>query len=454
MNSVQLNNLFQLKALSNAPRIIIYSSSYSERLNYVCQFIFEHVLNCHFLIVNDLSQFENSEGIGINYSNANTPFAFQIKPHHFLFESGINNEFKPEYEFNSDLCSFFPNKESCDMGFDLFSAVFYFISRYQEWQTFDGDRHRRFEAINSIQFQLKQHLKPLANIWIDQLKTKLQLKFKDLKFPQKKFRYISTIDVDNLYAYKHKGKKRTIAGALKDIYLLDIKNLKRRLRVVNGKEDDPFDVYDQLNSMTLESKTPLIYFFLQRSGTEFDRTIDPNMGAFEPVFEKMNAQQISYGLHPSYDANTNESLMQSEFQTIRTHSKTEISISRQHYLRFDIRKTPFQLISNKVVADFTMGFASSAGYRAATFTPFYFFDLLKNETTNLLMVPFAAMDGVYFNYSKTYPHEAEEQMLELANEAKRLDGIFITVFHERTFDDALYPGYKEVYVNLLEKLKA
>lgn len=454
MNSDQLNTLFQLKAAANAPQILVYSSESSERLNYTCKFIFEHVLICNYAIVHDQTYFQNSNGIRINYSNTNLAHAFQIKPHLLLFESDVKENFKPEYELKSDQYMFFPNKENCDLGFDIFSAVFYFISRYQEWQGFDSDRHHRFEATNSIQFQLKQHLKPMVNVWIDQLKNKLQSKFSELKFPQKKFSYISTIDVDNLYAYKGKGKKRTIAGALKDLYLLDLKNLKRRLKVVKGEEADPFDVYDQLNKLSLEKSIPLIYFFLQRTGTEFDRTIDPNSVAFEPVFEKLKKDNISFGLHPSYDAHTNDDLMNTEFELIRSHSKTEITISRQHYLRFDIRKTPFQLIKNKVLADFTMGFASEPGYRAATFTPFHFFDFSSNKPTLLLMVPFVIMDGVYFNYSKTPAIEAEAQIFEMVNEVKRLNGIFITVFHERTFDEVLYPGFKQLYVNLHEKLKA
>jgi hypothetical protein len=432
----------------------VFSPVNSERLNYTCIFIFEHVLNCNFSIISDQEHFQNSDGIKINYSRSTIQNGFQINPKLLLFETNIKEGFIPEYELKSDSCLFFPNSENCDLGFDVFASVFYFISRYQEWQPFDSDRHHRFEISNSIQFKLKQHLKPLVNVWIEQLKNKLQLKFKEVKFPKKKFTYISTIDVDNLYAFKDKGIKRTIAGAIKDIYLLDMKNLKRRLTVVKGIEKDPFDIYDEINDLSIKNSVPLIYFFLQRAGKEFDRTIDPNSGVFEPVFDKLKKDNVSFGLHPSYDAHTNENLMQKEFEIIRSNSNTKIAISRQHYLRFDIRKTPSMLIKNKVLADFTMGFASSPGYRASTFTPFYFFDFKTNESTKLLMVPFAIMDGVYFNYSKVKARDAEDQIISMAYESKHLDGLFVTVFHERTFDELLYPGFKQLYLNLQEKLKA
>ncbi len=454
MNKEQLYQLFQLNSNSQAPSFVIYSTELTERLSYTCNFIFQHVLNCNYKLTSDLKTFNESKELKINYSSNVLENAFKIEPHKLLFETDIDQNHIPTHIAKNDLVYFYPNETKCDLGYDLFSSVFYFISRYQEWQPFDKDRHYRFEASNSIQFHLKQHLKPLIDIWVNEFKLKLQQFFGSIQFTQKKFVYTSTIDVDNLFAYKNKGQKRTIAGALKDIYLLDLKNLKRRLQVVKGKLADPFDVYEQLNTISKQSGVPLFYFFLQRTGTEFDRTIDPHSGAFEPVFEQLKKDKIEFGIHPSYNAHINEKLMKEEFDCIKQHSHSTINISRQHYLRFDIAKTPELLIKNDVVADFTMGFASSPGYRAATFTPFCYFDLKNNKATDLLMIPFVVMDGVYFNYSQIPALEAQEQMIELATQAKQLNGIFVSVFHERTMDEALYPGFKDLYLNLHERLKA
>ena len=37
---------------------------------------------------------------------------------------------------------------------------------------------------------------------------------------------------------------------------------------------------------------------------------------------------------------------------------------------------------------------------------------------------------------------------------KKVNGFFITVFHERTFSNQLYPGYDQVYNNLFQKVNA
>jgi hypothetical protein len=145
-------------------------------------------------------------------------------------------------------------------------------------------------------------------------------------------------------------------------------------------------------------------------------------------------------------------LLREYLEIMISSSGKQIDISIKIFLRLKIKTTPQQLLSYGIKADFSIGFASGAGYRAGTFTPFNYYDLEKEKASELLMVPFAVMDGVYFIYSQTQISEAKKQILQLAEEARAMNGIFISVFHERTFDEALYPGFGELYRFLLAKL--
>lgn len=452
MNTFEINNLFQIAPQGRAIKFIIYSDAENERLNYTSNFIFSHVLNCKVSITTNLEEFKTSSDYKINYSNLTIENAFSILPQSFLFEKELNQSFVPDCVVENEVLYLFKNKVPCAIGFDIFSAVFYFISRYQEWQPFKADEHNRFELNNSLQFKHHMHLKPLVNVWIEELKQALLRFYPPINFPQKSFKYISTIDVDNLYAYSNKGFVRTIGGIAKDCATFNFGNLNKRLNVLLKKQNDPFDVYEELGKLSTKHNVPLIYFFLQRTGTSFDRTVNPHSNAFERVLKIATANRNFIGLHPSYFSSTDETKMTEEFKLIREKSQQEITISRQHYLRFNITTTPKQLLKNGVLADFTMGFASAPGYRAATFTPFYFYDFETETATDILIVPFAVMDGAYFVYAQTGAAEAEKQMLQMAEEAKQLNGIFITVFHERSFDNAIYEGFATVYYNLLQKL--
>lgn len=443
-----LHNLFQLTPKSDAPEFIIYSSKLNERLNYTCQFIFEHVLNCKYSITENKQVFKNSNAFKISYSTHSEKEIVNISPYDLLFKTGVDINYKPKGTVKNGVLYFHMSDSSCDLGYDIFSSVFYFISRYEEWQNFEADAHGRFELKQSFLFKYQYHLIPIVNVWIEELKKSLLKFYPTLKFPQKKFQYVSTIDVDNLYAYKYKGALRTLGAIAKDILTFKFRNLSRRIKVLIGNIKDPFDVYDELNELSKQTKTPLFYFFLQRSGTEHDRTIDPTSQAFKKVFEKLNKSGVGYGLHPSYETANNNELLKQEFDLIRKNSDSLIQISRQHYLRYSIKTTPAHLLVNGVIADFSMGFASGAGYRAGTFTPFCYYDLESEKATELLMVPFVVMDGIYFIYSNVGAIEAEKQIVQLAQEAKQLNGIFVTVFHERTFDEVLYPGFGDLYRKL------
>ena len=55
-------------------------------------------------------------------------------------------------------------------------------------------------------------------------------------------------------------------------------------------------------------------------------------------------------------------------------------------LRFP--QTYRRLLKLSVREDYTLGYAGQTGFRAGICTPFYFYDLELEETTNLLLVPF------------------------------------------------------------------
>jgi hypothetical protein len=449
-----LHKFLNLEVNPGSPSFIVYTERSSGRLNYVSKFIFEHVLKVKVVITNSFSEFENSTFFKINYSTSAITGAFKILPHSLLFEKRISNN-KPNTSLKNDLIYFFENEVSSiksNFNYDIFSSVFYFISRYEEWQPFEADSHGRFEAKESILFKNKMHLKPIVDHWIIELKKELQNFYPQLNFPENKFKVISTIDVDNLYAYKAKGVLRTIGAMVKDVIKLDLNNLKTRTMVLLNKEADPFDIYSSNSDFSLKNNIPLIYFFLFRSGNKYDRTVDPNSNAFVEVFKRVKERSAQIGLHPSYFSSQNKEILKQEVASFFAKVGDPVKLSRQHYLKFDIKTTPQLLLENGIIADFTMGFASNIGFRAGTSFPFFYYDLAAEQATDLLLVPFCAMDGAYFIYDKLSPEKMINSMYELAVEVKKVNGLFVSVFHERTFSNHIYPGYDHVYNKLFEKV--
>ncbi|MBX3163469.1 MAG: polysaccharide deacetylase family protein [Bacteroidetes bacterium] len=428
----------------NAPNFIVYAESKTPRLQYVCEFIFNHALNVNVVVTDNWREFQASPYFKINYSQKPCEGVFQINPKGILFQKTVFEK-KPEAVFKNDMIYFFEH--------DVFAAVFYFISRYEEWQSVKLDVHRRFEVRQSLLFQHKFHLKPVVDSWILELKNTLQNFYPEINFPEKNFKAISTIDVDNLFAFKHKGFLRTLGASAKDIFKADFKNLSERISVLIGKKKDPFDIYEDVSKFCLDNNIPLFFFFLFKTGTNYDRTVNPQSSAFQNVFQILKKNKANIGIHPSYNSAYEKKLMKEEINLLAEKSEQKINFSRQHYLRFNIRTTPNLLIKKGIIADFTMGFASSVGFRAGTSLPFYYYDFNAERKNELLFVPFCAMDGAYFVYNKLNAETAFNSLLNLANEIKKVNGNFITVFHERTFSARLYPDFGSLYKKIYLKLK-
>lgn len=435
---------------TSEPQFIIYADSITSRLTYTLRFIFNQYLLSGFKTTSDRQVFEKSNLIKINYSDNTSPNAINIVPFGLLSEKGVK-EFVPSCSTSNNKVLLFTNS-NIDLGFDIFSGVFYMISRYEEWQKFVNDDHGRFEIRNSILYKLSVLKQPVVDCWLNDFKKRILDKFPDLTINQRKFQYISSIDVDNAYAFKGKSLMRNFGGGLKDLLRGNFRMAMARLSTVVFGKNDPFDAYDLQINLSQKYSVPLIYFFLYRTGTEFDRTLHPDNPQFIRLIKDIKNKGAAIGLHPSYYSCDDEQLLINEKKFLEKNSDSVINASRQHYLRFNIRTSPDQLLRAGIKFDFTMGFAGSAGFRAGTSLPFFYYNFDEEKELEIMAVPFAAMDGAYYIYNRTTTQEACDDMIAIAGHVKQVNGLMITVFHERTFAKELYPGWTEVYQKLHESL--
>lgn len=445
-------SFFRTRLAPGAPTVLVYAPAAQPRLQFTCEFVFGTVLACNYSLTANTEAYKQHPGPKINYSARELP-GLGIIPNGLLEETGLREE-KPTLVFGEGEPVFFATQATNGQyKHDLFAAVFYFVSRYEEWQAFKADNHARFEAPESLLYQNTLHLRPLVDAWIRELGRTLEKMNPGFRVPAPEFRVLSTIDVDNLFAYKAKGWLRTGGAAARDLLTLRLKNFATRLLVLLGIKNDPFDIYSEALQFAKAHNFPLAFFFLCRSGTTYDRVATPGSAAFTRVVQELKGNAL-LGLHPSYGAFASQELLNAEHALLERMAGGPVSASRQHFLRYNIRQTPHLLRKAGIGMDFTMGFASSPGFRAGTAYPFYHFDFESNAPLPLLHVPFCAMDGAYLLYDTASATQALDSMLGLAEKVKQTGGFFITVFHESTLSDHLYKGFGDLYKKLHVRLKA
>ena len=116
---------------------------------------------------------------------------------------------------------------------------------------------------------------------------------------------------------------------------------------------------------------------------------------------------------------------------------TKVTSNRPDYIYLNIPKNYQNLIKNKIQHDYSMGYASLPGFRAGTSYNYYFFDLLKNKSTQLFIHPFCIMDVTFLDYMRTNPDEALNIIKQLIDEVKKVNGDFISIWH----NESLYYKY-------------
>src|SRR5688572_2248139 len=162
-----LRVLLGMEKETHAPTVILFAEQKNERLKFTCDFIFNTVLNINYRVMTDATVFADTEGFKLNYSNREFSAIPKITPAGLINEKEITRV-RPVPEIRKDNLYLYSNKDT--LGYDIFSAVFYMVSRYEEWQAFTPDKHQRFEANQSILFTHAFHLKPVVDGWIEELK--------------------------------------------------------------------------------------------------------------------------------------------------------------------------------------------------------------------------------------------------------------------------------------------
>lgn len=423
--------------------LLVYSEFNSPRLSYILKFILGTLLGYSYKITTNKQEYINFEGAKLNYSSESNLNGIWICPSNLLLSNKIEN-FKPEIIESNWGKIIFPISTNSKIPFDIFSASFYLLSRYEEYLPFTPDEHNRFSPEQSISYKADFLNKPIINIWAKKLFEIINLTYPNLTFNKSTFKFISTIDIDNAFAYKAKGFYRSIGGFTKSILKGKIKDASDRIKVITNKLHDHYDNYDFIREIHLKYNISPKVFILSGKYGKFDKNVKlSNLFFIKKIKELASFCEI--GIHPSYKSNNNDCL-QNEIQNLESIIEKKITISRQHFLMLNLPKTYRKLIELGIKEDYSMGYSNIIGYRAGTCSQFNFYDLLLEKETELNIYPFAFMERTLRQHLKLTPDEAKKIFSKNIEELKNLDGMFVSLWHNESLGDAGYwKGWKSVY---------
>lgn len=428
--------------------IAVYSPDAGPRLQYTLNLVFKDVIGVPYKLVTNSAAFNDFNAFKINYSDEKLNCDLTFIPERFLYDLVV----KP-VELNPGKWGELPViflRAGQTIPFDLFAASFYLASRYEEYLTGEFDIHGRFKPENSAAFKYGFLQKPIINNWCAALKNIIQKLRPDIEFEKRSFVFTPTFDIDNAWAYRHKGFYRTIGASLKDLLNGDLANIRHRFNSVFGKTEDSYDTYDYLLNQLIKNKLTAIFFFLLGDYGKYDTNINPSNSSLKSLILKIT-QVAEVGIHPSYGSHKNQNQLNKEVEKLQSIIEKPVRLSRQHFLKLQLPETYSRLITAGISDDYSMGYASQPGFRASICVPFYFFDLLENKETSLRIHPLTYMDGTLNEYLALNPKEAEVLIVKLINEVKAVDGEFISLWHNDTVSDkGSWKGWRKVFESTIK----
>jgi len=433
--------------------LLIFSKQISNRLTYTLDFIFKDYLKVEYELTNNKIKFRDYDKIKILYGDNCSVDAFVIPADNLLFETDIHPLKLTVEEINGNKVLFPANSQKTNFPFDIFAAVFYQLSRYEEYHYNLGKNQFHFPAVESIAYKNQFLNLPIVHIWIEELAKTIKNKFPEFEFSYPQYSFLPTFDIDNAYAYLYKGFWRTVGATVKSAILFRLSDYFARWFTLFHVQKDKYDSYAYIKQLIDENDFQPIWFILLGDYGKFDKNISYRNLEFRNLILELS-QKYQIGIHPSFASNDVKEQLSTEIHRLEQMVGKKINKSRQHFLRMKLPVTYRKLIEAGITEDYSLGYAEEIGFRAGVALPFYFFDIEQNKKTNLKIIPFQTMDVTLRRY-KQYSIEESKNVLEtLIKITRKYHGTFVSLWHNESLGmDNYWMGWKSVFEKMLKCAK-
>lgn len=287
--------------------------------------------------------------------------------------------------------------------------------------------------------------------------------FKDIKYPNDaSYAVCLTHDVDALSVEYTKDEtlralkwKIDDSGLLKKV-LYSLKYLKHKY-----SKKDMYDIlspwmdlekeFDYSSSFFFMGETKKPHFwdcrYVLNSPINFRGDIIPLSDAIKKVWN----EGFDVGLHGSYySAIDKEELIHQSAQIAHTIKEKYIT-SRQHFLHYEPNTTGYLHEKVKFIADSTIGFNRSVGFRNGMAHPYY--PILSNgEKSTVLQIPLVIQDGALLRQEglDLDVEKAFEVCCMILDEVKEVNGCVAILWHPQMLENK---KYFELYKKVLQYIK-
>ncbi len=340
------------------------------------------------------------------------------------------------------------------VNFDMLGISFLLLSRYEEKLTGHRDRFWRFCYEDSLCCKYELSDIPIVDEYAMLLRKFVQENFPNFVVAKRDPKFIPTHDIDFLFRFPSFGKAvKTIAGDLfrRKSLRMSCKSLAAYMKSLRNFRQDPYvsAVYELLK-VSIENKLDSRFYFKPLRSKDFDSTYNILSPKSRECIKDLRSQGASVGLHGSFYSFADKVIFTLEKSRLETAFCCEVAAVRQHFLRFDVRKTPQIWQECGIRSDSTLGFPEREGFRCGTCHPYPLYDIVNDRVLDVVEHPLVVMDTTLFQYRKLSECEAFDSVRKLYDRCVAVEGDFVMLWHNTTMFGELEKWYKDVYLRLVD----
>lgn len=423
-----------------------------QRWNYVLDYIQKHPLAPeNVLFVNNLESYDISLAYGhkdiqCKYSMSAIPFLLTLgktklsKKDHWIT---WNNASIPG--FKSDV------QEDFTIEIDVFETIFYHISRWEEWNADPSllDNHGMLHTNDHYLVKHGVNELPVVDFIIQYFYHMLGFTIRD-----RATAYNLTHDIDAILRFPTISKFfRANANIIffQQNKFIKLQKLYKTLGLLLQKKiKDPYNTFDWLFIKKDKKIAHKSIYILSGGRTKYENYFS----VFDPLLKIIikHAQDCGYkiGIHPSYNSGKDKKMIEVEKRDLEKIVGEEIKISRQHFLRYEIRHTGKILDQLGIATDSSIGYRHRIGFRCGTGFPYRMYNFDTETSYKFIEIPLVLMDMSLIHQHGWDPEKVTRHFKEFI--AKNHMNTCITFnIHNTTFDPIMWDykifqkAYSEVF---------
>lgn len=424
--------------------VLIFTQKMSPRVTYVFHQVLGRILGFEVNFTSKIEEFIACKEVKFSYGETRMGNEVFVKAHGFLYRQGVQ-EIHPEMSNWGEIPCFFETGEGSDIPFDIFSASFFMMTRYEEYYANVHTEDGRYIYENSLAYKNKFLAQPVVDLWAYKFRNELKKHFPDKIFSERKYKTINILAVAEAYKYREKGLLRNLGGGVGELFSLRLKALYSRIKVQLFLRPDPYDVYKELLQFSKQRKIKWKFMFQLSDFSLHNKNLGHNKNQYHTLIKSMG-DYGKVGLLLGRDAIFESGVLKREKKRWERilNRDLEIAISNDFGINLPDLYNNFDAL--EIPHDYSMGYIEEIGFRAGTCTSFLFYDLKLERISHLILHP-TTFNSTAFSDKSFF--EVKTKLEKMQTLIKKVNGDMRMRYKNSDFAEE---KTRDKYYQLLEKM--